>query len=91
MFQEFHSADPLIFPLPKHFCGRVHCSDERWVFLLQTGVSFTNFFLLVWLKDWNNCFTLFKIINKLNAFSIPKYRCHDLSCWWNRPNFALQS
>jgi hypothetical protein len=29
MFQEFHSADPLIFPLPKHFCGRVHCSDER--------------------------------------------------------------
>jgi hypothetical protein len=24
-----HSVDPLIFPLPKHFCGRVHCPDER--------------------------------------------------------------
>jgi len=24
-----HSADPLIFSLPKHFCGRVHCPDER--------------------------------------------------------------
>jgi hypothetical protein len=24
-----HSANPLIFPLPKHFCGRVHCPDER--------------------------------------------------------------
>jgi len=22
-----HSADPLIFPLPKHFCGRVHFPD----------------------------------------------------------------
>ena len=25
------------------------------------------------------CFTLFKIINKQNAFSIPKHGCHDLS------------
>jgi len=24
-----HSADPLIFPLPKHFCWWVHCPDER--------------------------------------------------------------
>jgi hypothetical protein len=24
-----HSTDPLIFPLPKHFRGRVHCADER--------------------------------------------------------------
>jgi hypothetical protein len=24
-----HSADPLIFPLPKHFCGRVHSPDEK--------------------------------------------------------------
>jgi hypothetical protein len=24
-----HSAYPLIFPLPKHFCGWVHCPDER--------------------------------------------------------------
>jgi hypothetical protein len=24
-----HSADPLIFPLPKHFCELVHCPDER--------------------------------------------------------------
>jgi hypothetical protein len=23
------STDPLIFPLPKHFCGQVHCPDER--------------------------------------------------------------
>jgi len=24
-----HSTDPLIFPLPKHFCRQVHCPDER--------------------------------------------------------------
>jgi len=24
-----HSADPLIFPLPKHCHGQVHCPDER--------------------------------------------------------------
>ena len=29
MFQKFIVADPLIFPLPKHFCGRVHCPDKR--------------------------------------------------------------
>ena len=23
------SANPLIFPLPKHLCGRVLCLDER--------------------------------------------------------------
>ena len=38
-----HCAYPLIFPLPQHFCGRVHCPDERLVFfLLQTGSFFTN-------------------------------------------------
>jgi len=26
---KIHSADPLIFLLPKHFCGRVRCPDER--------------------------------------------------------------
>jgi hypothetical protein len=50
----FRSADPLIFTLPKDFCGRVHCPDERWVFLLQTGSFLMYFFYLVWLKDWNN-------------------------------------
>jgi len=24
-----HSADPLIFPLPKYFFGQVHCPDEK--------------------------------------------------------------
>ena len=33
------------------------------------------------------CFTIFKTINKQNTFSIPKHRCHELSCWWNRPCF----
>jgi len=40
------SADPFIFPLPKHFCVPVHCPDERWfLFLLQTG-SFLNFLIV---------------------------------------------
>jgi len=26
---KIHTADPQIFPLPKHFCRRVHCPDER--------------------------------------------------------------
>jgi hypothetical protein len=29
-----HNADPLIFPLPKHFCGWVHCPDEKCFFFL---------------------------------------------------------
>jgi hypothetical protein len=24
-----YSGGPLILPLPKQFCGRVHCRDER--------------------------------------------------------------
>jgi len=46
------------------------------------------FFCLVWLKDWNNIpwllFYPFQDINKQNAYSIPKHKCQDLSCWWNR-------
>jgi len=49
-----HSADTLIFPLPKHFCGRVHCPDERWFFSFANRVFSHEFFRLVWLKDWNN-------------------------------------
>jgi len=26
---KIRTADPLIFPLPKHFCGQMHCPDER--------------------------------------------------------------
>jgi hypothetical protein len=42
-----HSADPLIFPLPKQFYGRVHCPDERsfFFFFLQTGPFLTHFFV----------------------------------------------
>jgi hypothetical protein len=40
--------------LPKHFCGRVHCPDERWFFSFVNGVFSHEFFHLVWLKDWNN-------------------------------------
>jgi len=61
---------------------------KDYFFLLQTGSFLTNFFVLVWLKDWNNIprllFYPFQD-NQTNAFSIPKHRCHDLSCWWNRP------
>ena len=47
-----HIADPLIFPLPKHFCGRVLIKDD--FFLLQTGSFLTDFFRLVWLKNSEN-------------------------------------
>jgi len=83
-----HSADPLIFPLPKHFCGRVHCPDERGFFLLQTGSFLTNF-LSSLVKDWNNIprllFYPFQDNQLKNAFSNSKHPCHDLSCLWNRP------
>jgi hypothetical protein len=42
-------------------------------FFCKPGLS-SRIFCLVWLKVWNNisgyCFTLIKIINKQNAFSI---------------------
>jgi hypothetical protein len=38
-----HSADPLIFALPKHFYGRLHCPDERY-FSLANRIFLTNFF-----------------------------------------------
>ena len=38
-----HGADPLIFPLPKHFCGRALIKDD--FFLLHTGSYLTNFFV----------------------------------------------
>ena len=46
-----HSADPLIFPWPKYFCGRVHCPDERLFFSSANRVFSHIFFCLVWLKD----------------------------------------
>jgi len=45
--QTIHSADPLIFPLPKHFCGRVQCPDERWFFFFANRVPSHEFFRLV--------------------------------------------
>ena len=33
----------LIFPLPKHFCGKVHCPDERWFFSFANRVEAENF------------------------------------------------
>ena len=48
-----HSADPLIFPLPKHFFGQVLCPDERR-FFFANRVFYHEIFRLVWLKDWNN-------------------------------------
>jgi len=84
-----HSADPLIFPLSKHFCGWVHCPDERWFSSFANQVFSHEFFCLVWLKDWNNIpWLLFYPLQdnqQTNAFSIPKHQRHDLSCWWNRP------
>jgi hypothetical protein len=49
-----YSAASLIFPLPKHFCGWVHCPDERQFFSSAKRVFSHEFFHLVWLKDWNN-------------------------------------
>jgi hypothetical protein len=49
-----HSADPLIFPLPKHFCGRVNCPDEKTIFFFCKPGLFSRTFRLVWLKEWNN-------------------------------------
>jgi hypothetical protein len=68
-----HSADPLIFPLPKHFCGQVHCPDERWFFLLQTGSFLSIFFRLVWLKDLNNIPRLLIYPFQDNQFTRPIY------------------
>jgi hypothetical protein len=76
-----HSADPLILTLPKHFCGEVHCPDERRFFSFANQVFSCEFFHLVWLKDWNNIpRLLFYSLqdNKQNAFSIPKHRCYPL-------------
>jgi len=78
--------------LPKPFCGRVHCPVERsFIFSFANWVFSHEFFRLVWLKDWNNIprllFYSFQDNQLINAFSIPKHRCHELSCWWNRPCF----
>jgi hypothetical protein len=33
--------------LPKHFCGRVHCPDERWfLFFCKLGLFSRFFFVL---------------------------------------------
>jgi hypothetical protein len=48
-----HSVDPLIFALPKQFCGQVHCPDER-CFSFGNRIFSHEFFRLAWLKDWNN-------------------------------------
>jgi hypothetical protein len=64
-----HGADPLIFPLPKHFCGRVYCSDERWFFLANRVFSH-EFFRLVWLKDWNNIISYYIYIISSRIFRI---------------------
>ena len=62
-----HSADPLIFPFPKHFCGRVHCPDEIWFFSFANRVFSHEFFRLVWLKGWNN--TSILLGNSLSSLS----------------------
>jgi hypothetical protein len=82
MFQQFIVQIPSFSHCQNAFVGSCIVLMKDDFFLLQTGSFLTNFFYLVWLKDWNNyyCYTLFKIINKQNAFSIPKRLCHDLSC-----------